>query len=102
MRNYITDLQCIARNLSEPQFPGLTIKAVDLEVNEQDYWHLERMIADDVNQSNVKYIKPTTSLENGRMRGYIRVKIGEFTFHIYRQQKEEPTFKNIKPHSRFY
>lgn len=102
MRDYIKDLTCIARTLSESQFPGLVIKAVDIEVHEQDYWHLERMIADDVNQSDVKYIKPTTSLENGRMRGYIRIRLNGFTFNIYRQQKEEPTYKNIKPHSRFY
>lgn len=102
MRDYIKYLHCISRTLSEQQLPGLDIKAVDIEVHEQDYWYMEKMIANDVNQTDVKFIKPTVSLENGRMRGYLRVRLNGFTFNIYRQQKEEPEFKRLKPHSRFY
>lgn len=101
MRNYIKDMHCIARTLSEQQFEGLTIRAVDLEVSEENWWHLQRQIADDINQSEVKYIKPTVSLENGRMRGYIRVRIADFTFNCY-LKIEEVIVKYKKPHSRFY
>lgn len=102
MRDYLKDLDCIARTLSEQQVQGflLSIVAVDIEVDEEHYFHFERMIHDDVNAEDIKYIKATVSLENGRMRGYIRVRLSGFTFNIFRQQKEEPKYR--KPHSRYY
>lgn len=105
--NTIKHLYGLARILNDIQIDTETnpikLKAVDIELDFSDYNHLEYELHSNSKAFEFRYIKPTISLENGRVRGYIRLFIDHFTFNIFlKKEANDIHFKELKPHSRYY
>lgn len=104
----IKHLYGLARTLKSIQVDTETtqikLSSVDIELDYNDYNHIEHELHASLKTYEFKYIEPITVYYKGRVKGYIRVSIDGMTFNIYKKIEgyDVSEVKVKKPFSRFW